>query len=764
MKKILLIIPFFFIFSALIIAQSATIIGKVIADEMPLPFATIGIQGTSVGSTSNENGEFELLDIENGKYVLVISNMGYKSYFKEIEIKNNQSIDVGEIGLNEDIFGLNEVVVTGTMKETYISNSPIKVDIITSRYLEKTTSPTNLVEAISMVNGVQEVVACGVCFTNNISINGLPGAYTAVLIDGVPMFGNLASVYGLNGIPTTVIDRFEVIKGPSSTLYGSEAVAGVINIITKKPEDQPLFAIDLMATSHLESFGNLSFAPKIGKFNGIIGLNYAYINDFDDTNDDGFGDVVNLDRVSLFTKWTKDRSDKKTTTIAAKLYTEDRRNGVEEYLTDRGYQTLRGDDEIYGESIYTNRVEVFGKYDLPTSENFSLNYSYSFHDQDSYYGTDQYVAKQHIGFSNLIWNKMLGAHDVLGGLTLRYQNYDDNTVATSETINGETINVADNQFIPGIFLQDEWEFSKKVTALYGGRLDHYAEHGLIFAPRFNLKYKPEPWTTLRLNFGTGFRIVNLFTEDHAFITGNRTVEILEDLNPERSYNGSFNFNHIFNIKNSQGSVDFDAYYTYFENAIFPNYDDPDKIIYENSNGHAITKGINLSLTQQFSFPLSFNIGGNIQRAFQVDEDEDGNRVEADLEFAPRWSGVGTLTYNLKKYKVEFAYTLKITGTMALPEVYDLDANGDPLSDPRPVRSEPFAFQNLQINKSFRKYKNTKLYFGIQNLFNYKQNVSPLVGYNDPTAPSGFSPFFDTAYAYAPIHGREIYLGVKWSIK
>jgi outer membrane receptor for ferrienterochelin and colicins len=189
--------------------------------------------------------------------------MGYKSYFKEIEIKNNESINVGEIGLNEDIFGLNEIVVTGTMKETYIANSPIKVDIITSKYLEKTTSPTNLVEAISMVNGVQEVVACGVCFTNNISINGLPGPYTAVLVDGAPMFGNLASVYGLNGIPTTVIDRFEVIKGPSSTLYGSAAVAGVINIITKKPEDQPLFALDLMGTSHLESFGNLSFSPKI---------------------------------------------------------------------------------------------------------------------------------------------------------------------------------------------------------------------------------------------------------------------------------------------------------------------------------------------------------------------------------------------------------------------------------------------------------------------------------------------------------------------
>ncbi|MGB0862681.1 MAG: TonB-dependent receptor [Saprospiraceae bacterium] len=739
-------------------AQSYSIKGQVMSKEEAIPFATVSLKNTTIATTTNLEGFFELSNLENDTYELLISNVGYKSFYKKIDFNASNSIDLGQISLQEDIFGLTEVVVTGTMKETFVGDSPIKVDVITSKYLEQTVSPTNLVEAIQMVNGVQEVTACGVCFTNSISINGLPGPYTAVLIDGAPMFGNLASVYGLNGIPTTIIDRFEVIKGPSSTLYGSEAVAGVINIITKKPENQPLVAVDIMGTSHLESFGNLSFSPRIGDYYGTIGLNYAYIDNFDDKNGDGFSDVINMDRVSIFTKWQKKRTDKKQSTIAAKLYYEDRRNGVEAFLTDRAYQELRGDDAVYGESIYTNRLEVFGKYELPTNENLTLNYSYSYHDQDSYYGSDNYLATQHIGFTNFVWNKIIGNHDLLGGLTLRYQYYDDNTVAT--TLNGK--NQADNQFIPGVFLQDEWLLSDKFTTLLGARLDHYDEHGLIFAPRVNLKYKPEPWTTFRLNFGTGFRVVNLFTEDHAFISGNRSVEILEDLEPESSYNLSLNFNHIFNIKNTQGSLDVDAYYTYFQNAIFPDYNDPTKIIYANSDGFAVTRGISLSLNQQFGFPLSYNIGFNLQEAFQTETNNNGDKVSTDIEFAPSWSSVASLSYKIKPIKLDIAYTINFTGQMQLPEVFDLDANGNPLEEARPTTSEPFAFQNLQITKTLK--KDWKVFVGIQNLFNYTQQTSPLIGYNDPNNAVGFSPYFDTSYAYAPIHGREIYIGVKWNYK
>ena len=750
MKKINLV-AITFLFVIPVFAQTNTVTGTVQSEGEIMAFANVALQGTSFGAFTDEEGSFELEDVPDGAYELVVSVVGYKRLIKKLELGGGEVLDLGVLQLQEDIMGLEEIVVTGTMKETFVTASPIKVDVITARYLEKNIAPTNLVEGISLVNGVQEVVDCGVCFTNSISINGLPGPYTAVLMDGTPIYGNLAAVYGLNGIPTTIIDRFEVIKGPSSTLYGSEAVAGVINIITKDPAEQPLVSLDVMGTSHWESFGNLAFAPKVGKFNSYVGLNYAYINGFDDENGDGFGDRVNLDRFSGFTKWEMQRKGDRKFSLSAKYYYEDRRNGVEAFLADRAYQDLRGSDQIYGESIFTNRFELFGTYELPTAEDLKLDFSFSNHLQDSYYGADHYQASQRIAFANFLWSKNLGKHSLLSGLTTRYQFYDDNTIATA--------GAGDEQFIPGIFLQDEWTVSKQLTLLAGTRFDHYRAHGLITSPRLNIKYNPGTWTTLRANFGTGFRIVNLFTEDHAFVTGQRTVEILESLQPERSYNASLNLNHVFLLGKGQGAVDIDLFYTYFTNKIIPDYDTPGKIIYANTEGFAISKGIGVNVTHQFGFPLGFNLGVNIQDVTQTEPDENGTDRTRPIAFAPSWSGLSTINYRMKKQGLTFAYTFKVTGPMELPEVYDLDENGQLQQTARPTKSDAFTFHNVQISKSVPKH-NLEFYLGVQNVLNYRQRYSPLVGYNDPNAAPGFSDFFDTSYAFSPLEGREVYFGIK----
>ncbi|MEO9484862.1 MAG: TonB-dependent receptor [Ekhidna sp.] len=740
----------FLIFLSVQLQAQEILMGKVTVNGEGFPGATIQLDSKN-GTISGIDGSFTLESIPKGSYLLEVRSVGFKVVKRQIQIPTNDRLS---IALEVSTLTMDEVVVTGTMQPTFVSQSPVKVEVITAKHLNTyiPAAATSVVEGISLVNGVQEVVACGVCFTNSISINGLPGPYTAILMDGSPIYGNLASVYGLNGIPSMIIDRFEVIKGPSSTLYGSEAVAGVINIITKDPSQQPVFSADIMGTSHLESFGNFSFAPKIGKSAGFIGLNYAYINDFDDENGDGFGDNINLDRISLFTKWDINRPSKKKFSISAKYYYEDRRNGVEEFLENRNYRVLRGDDQIYGESIYTNRLEIFGTYAFNFAENMRVDYSLSTHDQDSYYGADFYKASQNIAFANFIWNKELGSHVVTTGITSRYQSYDDNTVATQH--NGT--NAPDNQFTPGIFAQNEWEISNQFTALGGLRLDHYENHGVIPAPRLNLKYKPGQWTTLRSNFGTGFRIVNLFTEDHAFVTGQREVIIEEALQPEKSYNFSLNLNHVYTIGQSQGMLDVDIFYTHFTNKITPDYENEGEIRYANTDGFAVSKGVGFNLQQEFAFPLAFNLGVNLQ---DVTEHENGEK--RSIEFAPQWTGILTANYNYKPWKMTIGYTARVTGPMALPVVFDLDVNGDPLTNPRPTTSAAFAIHNLQVIKDLK--KGWSIYGGLQNIFDYVQPWSPLTGTNDPNTNIGFSDSFDTAYAYSPIHGREVYLGISWSL-
>jgi len=585
---------YFFVFLFLIplysYSQVIDIKGSVYSDSELLSYASVSILDSDLGVIADEYGKFNLkvdLSVHKTLFVSFLGHISQKIYLENSLLNLNNL----KIILEKDINGLNEVVVTGSLNEEYVTESPVKVNVITSKKINSflPSAGVDITKIVQLVNGAQEVIDCGVCYTNSISINGLEGPYTSVLLDGIPMYGNLASVYGLNGIPNMIIDRLEIIKGPSSTLYGSEAVAGVINIITKNPKDQPFLSLDVQGTTLKESFVNLALTPSFGKSYGYFGINWDRKSNYDDYNNDGFGDDINLTRLSIFNKWNIYRQSKKEFIISARYYFEDRRNGVKEYLSNNNYKKIRGDSQIYGESIYTNRLELFGKYEFAFTDGFEVNYSYSMHDQNSYYGSDYYQANQDIFFSQFTLDRNYGNHDLLFGASIKNNLYDDNTIATQSVVNGSIINNNSNQLIPGLLIQDQYKPSEKISIIGGLRVDHFNEHGFIYAPSFHIKYNPGEWLSFRLNTGTGFRLVNLFTEDHAFITGQREVKILEELKPEQSKSLIFNANYIYTGLNGSGNIDLDIFYNYFSNKIIPNYDNKNFIIYGNSDGYAYSK-------------------------------------------------------------------------------------------------------------------------------------------------------------------------------
>ncbi len=749
---------FFLLFPFIISAQLTNISGFVKSESGNLGYASVSLLNSQNGVIANDDGYFEI-DIDLSKHNdLLISYIGHVS--KKISLKkNNLNLNNIIVFLDEDINGLNEIVVTGTLKDEYVTESPVKVNVLTAKKINSflPSAGTNLTKIIQLVNGAQEVVACGVCYTNSISINGLEGPYTSVLMDGIPMYGNLASIYGLNGIPNMLIDRLEIVKGPSSTLYGSEAVAGVINIITKDPENQPLFSLDIQGTSHNESFINMALTPKIGKTTGYFGVNWDRKNHYDDINNDGFGDDINLDRISVFNKWNIHRKSNKQFTISSRYYFEDRRNGVEEFLKNRNYKNLRGSENIYGESIYTYRFELFGKYEFDLIEDFEVNYSYSTHNQNSYYGSDYYVANQDIFFSQFTLNKKYKKHDFLYGLSIKNNLYDDNTIATEKVVNGKTRNNASNQFVPGLLVQDQFKPSEKISLIGGLRLDHFKDHGLIFAPSFHIKYNPGEWLAFRLNAGTGFRLVNLFAEDHAFVTGQREVKILEELQPEKSKSLILNTNYIYTGFNGSGNFDIDLFYTHFSNKIIPNYDNQKYIIYQNSEGYSYSKGVSGAWNHSFLNGMAFALNFNHQ-VVKYTKYNNNIRTLLDMEHSPRW----TAGLNIK-FPINRNWFLNTSsnyvGVMQLPKVFDMGTNGQISEIARPEKSKPFSLHNININGKLS--NKNEVYLGVLNIFNFRQKESPLVAFNDPNYNKGFSPFFDTSYAYAPNHGIEFFVGYKF---
>ncbi|MDZ7695100.1 MAG: TonB-dependent receptor [Balneolaceae bacterium] len=164
-------------------------------------------------------------------------------------------------------------------------------------------------------------------------------------------------------------------------------------------------------------------------------------------------------------------------------------------------------------------------------------------------------------FGQATWSQPISASvNLLAGGTLRYQTYDDNTPATSAG--------GDQRFIPGVFTQGEVSFGEMLSCWEGLRVDHHEEHGLVTAPRLSAKYSPTDLTTFRASGGTGFRVVNVFTEDHAALTGSREVLFTEHLDPEKSRSATASLEHIIPFGANPMTVSLDGFYTHFSNKGF----------------------------------------------------------------------------------------------------------------------------------------------------------------------------------------------------
>ena len=671
-------------------------------------------------------------------------------------VKNDSLTTKKEVVKTGDI---EDVVITGTMKAVSRLESPVPVEVYTPTFFRKNPTPS-IFDALQTVNGVRPQLNCNICNTGDIHINGLEGPYTMVLIDGMPVVSSLGTVYGLSGIPNSLVERIEVVKGPASSLYGSEAVGGLINIITRKPQNAPLVSADLFSTTWGEYNVDLGFKFNAGKKVSVLtGINYFNFQNRVDNNHDNFTDVTLQNRISIFQKWNFERKENRLFTLAARYMYEDRWGG--DMRWDKSY---RGGDEIYGESIYTNRAEIIGNYQLPVSEKMFFGFSFINHDQDSRYGDVSYIANQKIAFGQLTWDKKIGRHDLLAGTALRYTYYDDNTPATAYS-NGQ--NEPENTWLPGVFIQDEIALAEKHKLLLGFRYDHNNIHGNIFTPRVAYKWAINKNDIIRLNAGTGYRVVNLFTEDHAALTGARNVIILSDLKPEKSYNANLNFIKKFYLNSGSFiGLDATAFYTYFTNRIVPDYDtNPNEILYDNLGGHAVSKGISLNADLTFSNGLKFILGGTLMENTLT---EDG--ITEQQMLTEQFTGTWAVSYKIKPWHLSIDYTGNVYSPMRLPLLSDLD--------PRPGMSTWWSIQNIQF--TYSGVRNFEFYAGVKNLLNWTPNKAApflLPRTNDPfdhnvvynnngqvvaMPDNPYALLFDTSYVYAPNQGIRGFLGVRFN--
>ncbi|MBQ5395445.1 MAG: TonB-dependent receptor, partial [Alistipes sp.] len=547
-------------------ATDANIHGHVIdaKTRTHIPFVTISIQGTTIGTVADATGHYFLKNLPIGDYTIVAEAVGLKSVEQRVTIEPRKSVEIN-IVMEEESLNMDEVVVSATRNETNKKSTATIVNVASAKLFENTAS-SNLAESMKFQPGLRVENTCGNCGAVQLRINGLDGQYSQILLDSNPIFSSLAGVYGLEQLPVAMIERVEVIRGGGSALFGSNAIGGVVNIITKEPLRNTL---TLSHTSNVLESGDAEFNTSLnGSFvsddnrAGVYLFGMVKDRDAYDRNGDGFTDITRMQSETIGFRGYYKTSMQSKLTAEYHHIKEHRRGGdnIDEppHMAEIAEQV---DHKIDGGSLRWN-------YFAPNSRHlFDIHASMQAISRDSYYGTGKdpnaYGETKDLTvvagaqYSYIFDKCLFMPAQFTAGFEYTYNDLDDHSIGFNRKIK-QTVQTA------GVFLQNEWR-SDKLNFVIGGRLDkHNMMERVIFSPRANLRYSPHEDIGLRVSYSSGYRAPQAFDEDlHIDAVNNQSsiIELDPNLRPEYSHSFSASADLYHNFGRLQANLLLEGFYT-----------------------------------------------------------------------------------------------------------------------------------------------------------------------------------------------------------
>ena len=544
----------------------ANLVGHVLdaATGEHLPFVTIQLQGTSIGAVSGASGHFLLTNLPVGETTITFSMVGYQTVEASLLLEEGKTCEIN-IAMEEESLLIDQVVVTANKYETKKREATTIVNVISPLLIESTASNT-MSDVLDFQTGVRVEMSCQNCGVPQLRINGLEGQYTQLMMDSRPIFSSLASVYGLEQIPAGMVDRVEVVRGGGSALYGSNAIGGVVNIITKEPVRNSLNISQnsqIVGGKAWDSNTNLngSFVTsdsKIGVFLfGVLRQREAY-----DRDDDGFSEIPSLNSATLGMRSYFKTSDYSKLTLEYHHVTEARRGG-------NNLDRPEHEADI-AESLRHNidAGNLRWDYYSPDERHYATAYSSLQHiGRNSYFGTAQdlnaYGASDDITavvggqYRYHMFNCLFLPADLSAGVEYQYNRLRDQ-------IMGYGRDIRQNVHLYGGYVQNEWK-NKDVSFLLGLRGEkHSMLKRPIFSPRANVRYTPIKEIVLRATYASGYRAPQTYDEDlHVGAVGGEVslIQLSDSLLPEMSHSVSASIDWAKKIGSWESNVTLEGFFT-----------------------------------------------------------------------------------------------------------------------------------------------------------------------------------------------------------
>jgi outer membrane receptor for ferrienterochelin and colicins len=756
----------------------ANLVGHVVSEGEHLPYVTVGLRGTTIGTVTDETGHYQLINLPTGDYTVFVSMVGYRSQESKVSLETGKTAEI-KFELEEDVLNLDEIVISADRSEQKRTEAPVVVNTI-SPDLFNTTQSITLGESLNFSPGLRLENNCQNCGFTQVRMNGMEGPYSQILINSRQIFSGLAGVYGLELIPTNMIEKVEVIRGGGSAMFGSNAIAGTINIRMKEPTVNSYEAGAIYSVTGVGTDGDQ--APDF-----VVNLNTSVVSDdhksgvslygftrkreMYDANNDGFSEISPLENLTFGSRVFHRFSYRDKLSVDFFAINEQRDGG-----SDQSYPVHQ---RRIGEVLTHNLNVAALTYERYIRENdlLTLYASGQLVNRDSYYGAEYSMSdygntKDRTYNIGLQYKTSFNSSSLVAGIENIHGNLLDKKLGApifGADEEGDAIIVGNNPHTivsdqssstTGLFAQYDVRYNR-FTASVGARLDNYRisntqsenekdKTGSVLSPRISLMHDLGKPFQARLTYSQGYRAPQIFDEDlHIETSGLRRVITVNDpdLKQETSHSvmASLDYNKLIGTVYTGFLIE--GFYTQLLDAFANELGEPDEngdVIFTrvNSSGASV-QGINMELRLKPLKNFELSSGFTLQTSIYEEEQDWG---DAEFLRTPNQYGFLAVDWDFAK-DFCFSTTANYTGKM---KVLYQGIEDKPVDENDLINSEGFFDLGTRLSYTV-KLNGASVQFlgGIRNIFNSYQSDFDTGIDRDP------------AFIYGPLMPRTLYFGVKF---
>jgi outer membrane receptor for ferrienterochelin and colicins len=534
----------------------------------PLPGASVVLEGTDLGTATGPDGLATVTGVPDGEHTVVVSFVGYEPARLTLSFPLADPDTPVEIALEEDHDALGEVVVGATRTSRTIAEIPTRVETIAGEEIDEKISmdPSNISMILNESPGIVVQQTSAVSGNASIRIQGLDGRYTQLLKDGFPLFGGFSGGLSLLQVPPLDLRQVEVIKGPASTLYGGDAIAGLVNLVSKTPgpsaEAEAERSLLLNATS-AGGFDAGAFLADRSERLGYTLLASGNLQRAYDGDGDAFTNIPRTRRVTVAPKGFYYPSEMTTVWVGLTGTLEEREGG--------DVAVIDGDDvpgAAFGERSESRRLTSQARLDHALSERavLTLKQSTSLFDRSVRLPGYRFEGTQTATYSEASALLRLGAHDLVTGLDLRTDAFDQRGAHGLAPV----AELDYTHVTAGAFVQDTWDASERLAVELGLRGDVHDAYGFFALPRASALYRLTERLSARLTGGLGYKAPTVFLEPSEQRAFEGVLPLTDDVEAETSYGGTFDVNYSATLFDRVSlSLNQAVYLTLLEDALVP---------------------------------------------------------------------------------------------------------------------------------------------------------------------------------------------------